>query len=251
MKSIKKLILIFTWVLGVCLASPMAQAQVDLEGVKNTINENWSKNIPTFPTVTEVRTTPISGLYEVVIGGEVVYTDRQGNYLLMGELMDLKGQRNLTQERLKSLVAVIDFDKLPFENAIVIKRGNGERKLVVFEDPNCSFCHKFERELMAVDNVTIYIFLYPILSNDSRTVATSIWCAQNPAKAWEDWMVRETKPTPTTCDQADAVLNANINVGRGYGINGTPTLVFTDGSRIPGAVGPEDVEAQFKEIAEQ
>lgn len=249
MKLIKKIFL--TFILGGCLASPMALAQVDLEGVKKEINDNWSKNIPTLPAVTEVKTTPISGLYEVVVDGEVFYTDRSGNYLILGELMDLKGQRNLTRDRQESLIAAIDFDQLPFDNAIVVKRGNGERKLVIFEDPNCSFCHKFERSLTTVDNVTLYIFLYPMLSDDSRVVATNIWCAQNPAKAWEDWMVREMKPAAAVCDSANAVLASNIQVARSYGIKGTPTLVFSDGSRIPGAVEPEMVETKFEELAKQ
>ena len=249
MKLIKKIVLTAALVFG-CV-SPVAWAQMDLEGIRKTINENWTKNIPSFPEVTEVRTTPINGLYEVVVGGEVFYTDRQGDYLVLGELMDLKGQRNLTRERTDSLIAAIEFDKLPFENAIMVKRGNGARKLVIFEDPNCGFCHKFERELMAVDNVTLYIFLYPILSADSRVIATNIWCASNPEKVWEDWMVREIKPAVAACEGAQAVLDGNVAVAQSYVIKGTPTLVFTDGSRIPGAVEAQMVEARFKEIEEQ
>ena len=231
--------------------SSVAWAQVDLEGVKKTINGNWAKSLPTFPEVTEVRATSINGLYEVIVGGEVFYTDRQGDYLILGELMDLKGQRNLTKERLDSLIAAIEFDKLSFENAIMIERGSGVRKLAVFEDPNCGFCHKFQRELMAVEDMTLYIFLYPMLSADSRTVATNIWCSENPQKTWEDWMVREIKPATAACEQARAVLDDNIKVAQSYGIKGTPTLVFTDGSRIPGAVAAQMVEAKFKEIEEQ
>lgn len=248
MKAIKKIFLACLVVVGGSLVSPMVLAQIDVEKVKNSINENWQKNMPTFPEVSEVRTTPISGLYEVTVGGDVVYTDSQGDYLMMGELMDLKGQRNLTQERMKELIAVIDFDALPFENAIVIKRGNGERKLVVFEDPNCGFCHKFEQDLIAVDDVTVYVFLYPILSGDSKVVAENIWCAEDPVKAWEDWMVRKVKPVAATCPQANKVLDANTALGREYRITGTPTLIFTDGSRIPGAVGPDIVEQKFEEL---
>ena len=129
------------------------------------------------------------GLFEVRVGIELYYTDAQGNYLLQGSLIDIKTQRNLTEERMDKLMA-IDFDKLPIKDAFTIVRGNGKRKLAVFEDPNCGYCKRFERDLQKVDNVTIYLFLYPILGPDSADKSRNIWCAKDKAKAWQDWMVR-------------------------------------------------------------
>ena len=245
----KKYMVAVVALLSVGLLMPQAFAQAELEAVKQTVNEEWSQSMPAFPEVSEVRETPIQGLYEVRIGSEIAYTDAQGQFLVIGEIMDLKTHRNLTQERLESLIEKIKFDELNLENAITIKRGNGERKLVVFEDPTCGFCHKFERELAVLDNITIYVYLYPILSGDSRALSASIWCSDDRQKAWEDWMRREVKPTAGSCDGANKVLDENLQMGRRYQISGTPALVFTDGSRIPGAVGPDVVEARFKEIA--
>jgi thiol:disulfide interchange protein DsbC len=119
-------------------------------------------------------------------------------------------------------------------------RGNGKRKLAVFEDPNCGYCKRFERDLQKVDNVTVYMFLYPILSADSTAKSRNIWCAKDKATAWMDWMVRDQVPATATCDTS--ALNRNIEFGKKHKITGTPTLVFADGSRVPGAINAQQVE---------
>lgn len=232
--------------MGCALFTSSAWAQVDLDAVRNALNTKWRQSMPNLPEVTQVHTTPIAGLYEVVAGGEVIYTDLNGDYILLGELLDIKSQRSLTQDRAATLIAQIDFDKLPLDQAIVIQRGDGSRKLAIFEDPNCGYCHKFERDLVNVDNVTVYVFLYPILAQSSHTLSRDIWCAEDPAAAWQNWMIREIKPAEAQCDVT--AINNNVALGQSYSIKGTPTLVFTDGSRIPGAVPVETVEARFAEI---
>ena len=139
------------------------------------------------------------------------------------------------------------FDALPVKDAFTIVRGNGKRKLAVFEDPNCGYCKRFERDLQKVDNVTITMFLYPILSADSADKSKSIWCAKDRAKAWQDWMVRDQAiPAASGCD-ASAIAR-NLELGKKYKITGTPTLVFADGSRVPGAIGAAQVEKYLSDI---
>lgn len=209
-------------------------AQTSLETVKANISRNWAQNMPSIPPVRDVHPTSISGLYEVQVGdSEIIYTDSTGNYVLQGDLLDLPNRRNLTEERINVLTA-IDFSKLPLQDAIVIKRGTGERKLVVFEDPNCGPCHSFEKQLQAVNNVTVYVFLYPILSQDSSVKSLNIWCAQDRAKTWQSWMVSMVAPGNASCEGAAGVLERNVALGGHYRITGTPTLVFADGSRISG-----------------
>jgi thiol:disulfide interchange protein DsbC len=131
------------------------------------IRKSISERLPQLKAVDEVSKTAIPGLYELrVNGSEIYYTDAQGNYLIEGSMIDLRAKRNLTEERVAKLTAV-KFDDLPFKDAFTIVRGNGKRKLAVFEDPNCSYCKRFERDMQKVDNVTIYMFLYPILGPDS------------------------------------------------------------------------------------
>ena len=204
------------------------------------IRKNLLERIPQLQKIDEVNKSPIAGLFEIRVNGtEIYYTDAEGNYLVQGNLIDTKQRRNLTEERIEKLTA-ISFSDLPIKDAFTIVRGNGKRKLAVFEDPNCGYCKRFERDLQKVDNVTIHMFLYPILSADSTEKSKNIWCAKDKTKAWQDWMVRDQSPKTQSCDTS--AIERNVELGRKYKITGTPTLVFLDGTRIPGAISAAEVE---------
>ena len=209
------------------------------------IRKNLGERIPQLQKIDEITKTPIAGLFEIRVNGtEIYYTDAEGNYLVQGSLIDTKQRRNLTEERVDKLTA-ISFDSLPFKDAFTIVRGTGKRKLAVFEDPNCGYCKRFERDLQKVDNVTIHMFLYPILSADSTEKSRNIWCAKDKTKAWQDWMVRDKPVAVASCDST--AVERNVEVGRKYKITGTPTLIFADGSRVPGAIGAAEVEKHLTE----
>ena len=209
-----------------------------------TIRKNLAERIPQLAKIDEVNKTPMPGLFEVRVGTDILYTDAQGNFLIQGALIDTKQKRNLTEERVDKLMA-IDFASLPLKDAFTIVRGNGKRKLAVFQDPNCPYCKRFEHDLQKVDNVTISMFLYPILGPDSAEKSKRIWCAKDKAKTWLDWMVRDQAPAEASCDTA--ALARNVEFGRKYRITGTPTLIFADGSRVPGALNAEQVEKHLAE----
>jgi thiol:disulfide interchange protein DsbC len=213
------------------------------------IRKNLAARFPQFVQIEEVRKTPIAGLYEVrVNGSEIFYVDEQGDYLVQGEMIDVKARRNLTQERVDKLNEVA-FDKLPLQDAFKLVRGNGKRKLAVFEDPNCGYCKHFEKDMRNVDNVTVYLFLYPVLGADSKVKSRNIWCSKDRAKAWSDWMVNDVKPADAAASCDTAALERNIAFGRKYNITGTPTLIFSDGTRTPGAVPAAQVEKQLTAAA--
>lgn len=223
------------------LAASLALPALAQEAV---IRKNLSERLPDFPKIDEITKTPIPGLYEFRIGTEVFYTDEQGNYVIEGHVIDTRTRVNLTQARIDKLTQ-IDVAKLPLKDAIVWKQGSGERKLVVFADPNCGYCKRFERDLNNVKDVTVYTFLYPILGGDSPEKAKNIWCAKDSTKAWRDWMLDGTTP-PKTMGQCDiGALNRNAEMGRKYKINGTPAIVFEDGKRVPGAMNAEQLEKQL------
>ena len=209
--------------------------------VESTLRRNLPERMPNFPRIDEINRTPMAGIYEVRIGTELFYTDAEGNYILSGEMMDTRNRVNLTEQRMDKLLA-IDFSQLPVKDAFTIVRGNGKRKLAVFEDPNCGYCKRFERDLQKIDNVTIYMYLYPILGPDSVEKSKAVWCAKDRGRAWLDWMVRSEAPAKAdgSCDVG--VLARNTEFGRKYKITGTPTLIFADGSRVPGAIGAAEVE---------
>jgi thiol:disulfide interchange protein DsbC len=205
------------------------------------IRKNLGERIQLFRTIDEVSKTPMPGLYEVRVGTDLYYTDAEGNHVIEGTLMDARTRKDLTEERQNKLLAM-DFDKLPLKDAFTIVRGNGKRKVALFEDPNCGYCKRMERDLQKVDNVTFYIFLYPILGRDSLEKSRDIWCAKDPAKAWLDWMVRDQRPAPTATQCDATALVRNVELGRKHKISGTPTAVMTDGSRVPGALNAPQLE---------
>jgi thiol:disulfide interchange protein DsbC len=225
--------------LAACLISG-AQAQ------EAAIRKNLPERLPQLGKIDEVTKTSMPGLFEVRVGTELFYTDPDGNFLLQGHLIDTKLQRNLTEERLDKLLA-IDFAALPVKDALTIVRGNGKRKLALFQDPNCSYCKRFERDLQKVDNVTIHMFLYPILGQDSADKSRNIWCAKDKGKAWQDWMVRDQAAATANCDTS--ALSRNVEFGKKYKISGTPTLLFADGMRVPGAIGSPQVEKMLADAA--
>jgi thiol:disulfide interchange protein DsbC len=208
------------------------------------IRKNLPERLPGFPKIDEVTKSPIAGLYEVRMGTEIVYTDEQGNHLIQGEIIDTRSRANLTEARLNKLTA-IDPVSLPLKDAIVWKQGSGARKLVIFADPNCGYCKRFERDLQAVKDVTVYTFLIPILGGDSPAKTRDIWCAKDATIAWRNWMLEGTPP-PRAMGQCDAsAIERNLALSRKHKITGTPALIFEDGTRVPGALPPERLEKQL------
>jgi thiol:disulfide interchange protein DsbC len=231
MKSIKRA------VLAVLLAAGLTAAMA--QGQETTIRRNLAERVPQLRNIDEITKTPMPGLFEVRVGTDLLYTDAQGNFLIEGHLMDTRQRRNLTEERLDKLLA-IDFSALPTDDAFTVVRGNGKRKVAVFEDPNCPYCKRFERDLQKVDNVTVYMFLYPILGPDSADKSRNLWCAKDKSKAWQDWMLRGQAAASANCDTA--ALARNVEFGKKHKISGTPTLLFLDGTRVPGAIDAQEVE---------
>ena len=207
------------------------------------IRKNLAERLPNLPAIDEVSKTPIPGIYEVRLGTEIVYTDENASYVLQGHLIDTKTRASLTEARINKLTA-IDFAQLPLKDAIVWKNGTGARKIAVFADPNCGYCKKFEQDLQKVKNITVYTFLLPVLGGDSPQKSENIWCAKDPAKAWLGWMLDGKVPL-RNMGACATPIERNLELSRKYRINGTPAIVFVDGTRIPGAISAEQIEKQL------
>lgn len=219
---------------GAATAAVTASAAPAATGAEAAIRKNLAERLPQMPAIQEVRATPVAGLYEVRIGAnDILYVDASGDFLIQGVLVDTKNRKNLTEERLQELSSIA-FDKLPLQDAIVTKKGDGSRKIAVFSDPNCGYCKRFEKELEKVSNITVYTFLYPILGPDSHEKAQNIWCAKDRNKVWHDWMVKNTTPHAAKCD--DLVTARNLAFGQPHQINGTPAIILENGRRVAGAV---------------
>jgi len=221
------------------LALGVAQAQ------ETTLRKTLADRLPNMPKIDEISKTPMPGLYELRMGSDIMYSDAEGNFLIQGTLIDVKQKRNLTEERIDKLSAV-PFEQLPLKNAFTQVRGNGKRKLVVFADPNCGYCKRFEKDLQKLENVTIQHVLYPILGEDSKVKSKNIWCAKDKAKVWNDWMLSGVTPPAGSCDTA--AIEANVEFGKKNRITGTPTLFFADGTRVVGAVPLAQIENQLAQV---
>lgn len=201
------------------------------------IRESFKSNFPNIQKIEHVVKTPYSGLYEVLLDGQLVYTDAKGQYVFDGNVIEATSRRNISEERRRILFA-IDFNDLPLELAVKKVKGNGKRKMAYFTDPNCSFCKKLEEELSGVSNVTLYLFMYPIFPNSDELVR-NVSCSNDPVKAWDDLMLRNITPAAASCDTPTEKVKA---LGQKLRVNGTPNLIFANGIQNPGYLPAEEIE---------
>jgi thiol:disulfide interchange protein DsbC len=230
--------------MSVALASLLSTSFVSAQNAtEQKVKIEVQKQLGDRAKVTAVRSTPISGLYEVAIGSDVVYADASARYLIQGEVIDLKTGINLTEQRSNDLNR-IKWADLPLNDAIKVVRGKGTRQIAVFADPNCGFCKKLEKSFQQLDNVTIYTFLVPLLSQDSAVKSKQIWCSSDKVKSWNAWMLDNQSPS----GQGDCAtpLDRNTSLAKKLGVTGTPAMFFTDGSRISGAVPLASIEKKLK-----
>jgi thiol:disulfide interchange protein DsbC len=219
-------------------------------GAENPVETTIRKNIePRLggAKIESITETPYGGLYELRVGTDILYADKKGDYLFIGQVYDAKTSRNITKARMDDLNK-IKFSDLPLASALKQVKGDGKRVIAVFEDPNCGYCKRLRQTtLKEIDNVTIYTFMYNILSEDSFAKSKNIWCAPNRVKAWDDWMINGKLPpaAPANCETPNEKI---VELGQKLKIQGTPAIFFTDGTRIPGAVDLAALEAKLNSL---
>jgi len=225
---------VIKWIflLFVAIALPVRAEQNDYSALKQAFTARFPEYI-----IGNVRPTPLPGIYEVPVQGELLYSDASGRYIFQGALIDLDTRSDLTAQRMEELTRV-SFDALPLHAAITQVRGNGQRKIAIFEDPNCGYCKQFHRTLEAFDNITIHSLMYPVLAPDSRAKSEAIMCAADAVAALRGWMLRGKLPAMTRCaTDIDAVLA----FGKQHALRGTPAIFFEDGSHVAGALNAEQL----------
>ena len=214
------------------LAATISTAYANEDKIKSTL----LKKVPQIGQINQVIKSAVPGLYEVATQDRLFYTDDKAQFLIDGSVYDLKNMRNLTAERARKLFA-LDFSQLPLELAVVQVKGKGERKLAIFTDPNCGFCKKLEQDLKQIDNVTLYQLMYPIMGSEEKV--RGVWCSKDRAKAWDSMMNDGITPPAGTCD---APIEKLMALGRKLKVNGTPTLIFADGTINPGYLPAAELE---------
>jgi thiol:disulfide interchange protein DsbC len=219
-------------------AGPAAKSAEDL------VRERFSKKVP--GKITSVTKTAF-GWYEVVVESEIVYVDEAVNYIFSGHVFDTRTQENITAKRSEEVLRV-DFANLPLQLAFKVVRGDGSRPVAIFEDPNCPYCKRLESELRTLQNTTIYVFLYPILSDDSVNKSKQVWCSKDPSDAWARLMLAgQALPAPAA--DCKTPIDDVLALGHKLNVTGTPTLLFADGRRAPGMIPLDKVEQMLNAAA--
>jgi len=201
------------------------------------------QSLPDFPPIDSAQTTAMPGLIELRSGNNIIYTDAKGDFILQGNLVETKTQRNLTEERMDELNQV-DFASLPLKDAVVWKSGTGKRRMVVFADPNCGYCKQLEKSLQQVKDVTVYTFVVAILGEDSKVKANNIWCLKDRTQAWRDWMLNGAEPAKAF-GMCTTPIQRNVALAQKLRLTGTPAMVFEDGTRLPSAAPAAAIEQRL------
>lgn len=227
------------WFLGGTLlaALAVAPARADENAVRRQVETRLRD-----AKVLEVRKLPYAGLYEVALrnaqGVRVIYTDADAKVFVIGSLVDSASGDNLTEARLRKLTA-IDWNTLPFDSAITMKRGSGRREIAIFSDPNCPYCQRFEGDLAKVDDITVHIFMYPVIRPDSVRLSKAVWCSKDRAKAWNDLILKRIEPTAKP--DCDTPVDKLVALGHKLGAASTPTWFLRNGEMYKGALPMDEV----------
>jgi thiol:disulfide interchange protein DsbC len=238
---------------GLALASfaisiPSA-TESDAPGIEATVKKALLERYPN-QKIVHVVPSAFPGLYEVYTGSEIFYSDVKADYIVSGRLIDARTKTDLTSGRVDELNR-IDFKSLPFERAIKVVKGDGSRQLAVFSDPDCPYCKELEKELASVADVTIYTFLYPLeaIHPKAPEKARNIWCADDRAVAWTQWMLEGKEPKSASCG-TDPTAEL-VKLGKDLNVVGTPTLYFSTGKRMVGGRSAKELaELLEKSVAE-
>lgn len=231
--------------LGVLLSLTLA-AMADEGAVRRLIQARAGSDV----RIERIERVPGSSLYEVTVRGpngpQLFYADERARVIVVGQVLDGRTGANLTEERLRKLNA-IQWATLPFADAITTKRGNGRRKVAVFSDPNCPYCKRFEESLAQLDDITVHIFLYPVIRAESLPLTKSVWCSPDRVKAWNDLMLRDIEPT--AAPDCDTPVEKLVALGRKLGANTTPTWFVETGERYSGAIPLEQTRRILDEAS--
>jgi thiol:disulfide interchange protein DsbC len=201
---------------------------------ENVIRKNLMERYSTLPPIGTISPTPVTGIFEVQIGGDIFYTDANADYIFQGNLIDARAKQNLTTLK-KNMASQVSFASLPLKNAFTHVNGTGKRQLAVFVDPNCGFCKKLESDLLQLSDVTIHYILLPVLGEDSQKKSEHILCAKDKAVVWFDWMLKGVQPPAAQCE-VKATIAQNLDFANQNRISGTPTMFLANGRRLVGAL---------------
>lgn len=194
-----------------------------------------------------VEETPLPGIFQVTMGREVAYVNEDGRYFLFNaHLFDMKTQTDLTKPAIDRAQS-IDFKTLPLKDAVKSVKGNGKRVVAVFTDPDCPYCRQLEASLDKLTDATVYRFIFPIegLHKGVTEKSKALWCAGSNDASRLD-ALRAYMGGAKKADGAANCANPidrNVELAKKLGINGTPTMIASDGRMLPGYLPTDRLSA--------
>lgn len=224
------------------LVSSMSFAAIDVVQNIDTVKSHLKQNYPLLK-IENVAVTEVKGIYSASMDGQVIYVSEDAEHVMLGPMLRLKDQKNLTKD-LAMKQNPVDWKALPLQDAIKTVRGTGKRQLAVFSDPNCPYCKRLEEDLKKLKDVTIYTFIFPI-KPQSVAVSKDVWCSENRAYAWQNLMEKGQQPKKKSCDHP---IERNLALGKKLGLNGTPALIFANGWKVMGALSVGEIETILKQV---
>ena len=205
------------------------------DNILKNIEESLKKKLPDLD-VSQINSFPIPGIYEVVSGNKVFYTDASGQYLILGNIVDLSNKESLTEKKIKE-ISRVNFKELPFSLALKVVKGNGKNQIAIFTDPDCPFCQNMEKNIIPhLDDVTIYYFILPLpIHKNSLQDAQKIFCSQNPVETYLSFMKDDVNlPSNVKCISAKNIVLIQDLAIKKLNIQATPTFIFENGKLLSG-----------------
>lgn len=195
-----------------------------------------------------IEAAPLPGYRQVIVGGQLVYVSDDGKYLLQGSMLDTKTKRDLTAARLavknKDMV-----DAVPLSKRIVFAPAKPKYKVTVFTDIDCGYCRKLHSQIAEYNKLGIevdYLFFPRTgIGSPSYDKAVSVWCAKDRNAAFTS-AKSGVDPKPLKCDNPVA---EEFTLGTQVGVDGTPTIFASDGTKVGGYLAPEQLLERLQAVA--
>lgn len=201
---------------------------------EDAIRQSLKKAMPSLK-IDSIKTSEIEGMYEVALGGTILYVSGNGKYLIEGHLIDIAAKKDLTDVKLSDIRRQT-IESFGEENMIIFKPEKSKHKVTVFTDIDCGYCRKLHSEMSEymAEGITVQYLFFPRAGkgSDSYNKAVSVWCADNRKAALTAAKKGDT-PEAKKCDNP---IDKHMQLGAEFEVRGTPMIVTEKGTVLPGYV---------------
>ena len=221
-----------------------AAAQVSADESIDELKKSLAKNLPQFD-ISYIDKTPIEGIYQVIIGGQVIYMTKDARYMIDGNLIDLSTKKNYTEDAM-SVIRLSQIEKLGEDKMVVYTPEPIKHTITVVTDIDCPYCRRLHSEMdqyMAAGVKVRYIFM-PLKGQGDYRTTVSVWCAKDQNEAL-DLAKAGAELEAKDCENP---INEHLKVSKNLGVRGTPAIILQNGSMLPGYVPANKLIAELTSL---